>query len=104
MDFVDRVIDYRKSYIAKTDEDMQQFSIRKNTQNMHESLELPDDLDALERETIDSSRPIPMSKSKRMYVRSDDGTMDIIDVDFDDSGDISSVKRPYKGPEGPINA
>jgi hypothetical protein len=101
MDFVDKIIDYRKSYIAKTDEDGKQFSPRKNVKYMNQSLEIPD-IDPLEQEMVDTAPPV--SKSKRMYVRGDDGMMDIIDVDFDDNGDISSVKRPYKGPEGPINA
>jgi hypothetical protein len=44
------------------------------------------------------------NKKNRMYVRNNDGTFDLMDVEFDDNGNPVTLRRVYRGPEGGINA
>jgi hypothetical protein len=119
MDFIDQLIAYGKAKAEEADEKFKQYGIygpngplgSLGQQQM--KLEYDNESPAGYSERApEEPNPIPIPNAqyegkgtkRRMYVRNDDGTFDLMDVELDDNGNPVTLRRVHRGPEGPINA
>ena len=119
MDFIDQLIAFGKAKTEQADEKFKQYgiygpngplgSLGQQQMKLEYNNEAPGGYEPKDTRTEPKPVPIPnaeypgKSDKRRMYVRNDDGTFDLMDVELDENGNPVTLRRVFKGPEGPIN-
>ena len=117
MDFIDELIEFSKAKVKEADRKFKQYGVygpngplgSLGQQQFEYNNETPT---GYEQKTVtpkQESIPIPNAQypskkdKRRIYVRNDDGTFSLMDVELDENGNPVVLKRVHRGPEGPIN-
>jgi hypothetical protein len=118
MSFIDDLLAYTKSFVEEADEKAKSYGFYgKNgplgslgQQQFEMTNESDEGYEAKPKKSLPDPVPPPTAgwagknKKQRMYIRGDDGTFDLVEVELDDNGNPVRLTRPYRAPEGPINA
>ena len=117
MDFIEQLIEYGKAVTKEADEKFKKYGVYGPNGPLgsigQQKFEYDNEAVAGYAEKApEEPKPIPIPNAqykgkdtkRRMYIRNEDGTFDLVDVELDKNGNPVTLRRVHRGPEGPINA